>query len=214
MRSHNPLIISHHYPQRSQGPDWQWKSTWHFWGGFPPARADNTYQECCDGSHPVHFWWSLLAIWATAFPVNRLRYVHMGDVCELQVAPEGSQRSQREAAEELLRGWHHLILMRRRLAHHKSGRHTLKCILACVCGDGHVCGRWSWCHCLPPPKPQSPVHPPKRGAKSFCSYFCPAACLSHDFLLSKHNFPAKSGSGLQSNWPFQKKIKNSQSDNL
>lgn len=36
--------------------------------------------------------------------------------------------------------------------------------------------------------PQSPVRPPKRGTKGFCSYFCPATCLSLDFL-SKDSLP-------------------------
>lgn len=68
-------------------------------------------------------------------------YVHTGDVYELQVAPEGSQRARRETTEELLRGWHHLILTCRRLSHHRSRGRVLKCVCVCM---------WYWCHCLAP----------------------------------------------------------------
>ena len=170
----------------------------------PPARADNTYQECWDGSHPVHFWWSLLAIWAAAFPVSRLRYVHAGGVCELQVAPEGSQRSQRETAEEPLRGWHHLIPMRRRLAHHESGRHALKCVSV-----------WRWTCAwevilmslfAPHWSPKVPSAHLKEGRKVFAAISVRPHASPMTFYWANTTSPAKSGSGLQSNCSFKKKF--------
>lgn len=102
--------------------------------------------------------------------------MHIDDVYELQVAPWGSKGSLRETTEELLRGWHHLILM----PHHRSRDWSTE---MCVC--------WSWLFALL--LPQWPVLPPISCLKLFLSSRIPLLWLSGQTFTSC----SKSGRGLQ-----------------
>lgn len=71
-----------------------------------PDLADNMQQECCDviGLGPFALLMPIVGHLGCGLSCESPSYEHTGDVYELQVAPEGSQGSQRETAEELLRG--------------------------------------------------------------------------------------------------------------
>lgn len=159
------------------------QSNQHSWGGFPPNRLTTSSRNA------VMYWFGPSASLTPI--VGHLgcglscepppdTCTHTGDVYELQVAPEGSPGSQRETTEELLREWHHLILTRQRLNHHRSWGYAL--LYVCV---------WevilmSLFASAAAPK-VLPAH--LKEDESFWSYFCPPACLSPDFLLSKHPLP-------------------------